>query len=245
MSTIHFLRNGLENFTEAAFGARPEDIYEVQQWEMAGSHAMLTNGLLNIYQKAATIPKAKIRVFIEYALQWYAAIKHHHDWEESVYYPLYAPRYNIDTIVAAHLSLHAGVEKLKDYLTSCLPAGATWGNGKRVKAHKQQAFDAARFRELVDGFASHLVTHMAQEISHLDPARIRASGFSEEELKHISDVSGNHVKSLPPFTFLVYTIIHTPKSSEFPPVSGFVKNVLSPYVFYVWNRRLWQFAPTP
>lgn len=62
----------------------------------------------------------------------------------------------------------------------------------------------------------------------------------------------------PPSTFLINTILHTPKGSAFPPVHTFVMSFLAPYVFYWPKRRvslakfyhrsdttlqLWKFAP--
>ncbi|KAG5730862.1 hypothetical protein E4T56_gene6652, partial [Termitomyces sp. T112] len=75
------------------------------------------------------------------------------------------------------------------------------------------------------------------------PAALRASGLTEAEVNHIAEVSEKHMKSMPPTTFLVYTIMHAPKASFFPPVPGVVRNMLAPYIFSIANRKLWQFAP--
>jgi len=87
------------------------------------------------------------------------------------------------------------------------------------------------------------MTHLLQEVLYLDPAKIRESGLTKEEIMHIASVTEQHMKSMPPSTFLIYTILHTPKGSAFPPVPAFVRSLLAPYVFYWPNRRLWQFAP--
>lgn len=50
MSTSQTLRTSLETFTKASSGSVPKDIYAAQQWEMAGAHGMLMNGLLNVYE---------------------------------------------------------------------------------------------------------------------------------------------------------------------------------------------------
>jgi len=228
-----------------ARGPQPKDIYQAQLWEMAGAHAFLMNALLHVYEQAPTIPKEKQKDFVEYCLQWVAALDHHHHWEETIYYPLYSPKFNTDAIVAEHESFHAGVEALKAYLVSCLPAGTSWGYGETVPkdGHSQQVFDADKFRELVDNFVNELSTHLKQELGYLDPAKVRASGLTEKEMEHIASVSEKHMKSMPPHTFLTYVVIHTPKGSDFPPIPGPVRSVLVPYVFYWPNRRLWQFAP--
>ncbi|PCH42152.1 hypothetical protein WOLCODRAFT_137733 [Wolfiporia cocos MD-104 SS10] len=210
---------------------------------MAGAHAMLMNGLLNVYQQATGVPKNKESDFVGYALQWVAALEHHHDWEENIYYPLFNPKFNTSSIVAEHATFTDGMHRFEEYLTSCLPAGAKWGYGKVVGPHEQQPYDGEKLRSLVDAFVHPLTTHFMQEITYLEPAKIRASGLTESEVKHIAAVSDKHMMEMPPFTFLIYTILHTPPSSGFPPAPGFVKNVLAPYVFYVPNRRYWRFAP--
>ncbi|KAG6902449.1 hypothetical protein C0995_016310 [Termitomyces sp. Mi166 len=244
MSTVQTLRASIEKFQENSRGPQPKDIYEAQQWEMAGAHAMLINGLLNVYE-AVSVPQGKEQLFVQYALQWVAALDHHHDWEENLYYPLFAPKFNTDTIVAEHETFHAGAEKLKAYLVSCLPVGATWGYSQVAGTHEQQVFDGVHMRTLVDGFVNELTKHLVQEISYLEPDALRASGLTEAEVKHIAGVSEKHMKSMPPTTFLVYTIIHAPKGSFFPPVPGVVRNILAPYVFYIPNRKLALPPPRP
>lgn len=50
MSTVETLRSSLQTFLQTARGPQPKDIYAAQQWEMAGAHAFLINGLLNVYE---------------------------------------------------------------------------------------------------------------------------------------------------------------------------------------------------
>lgn len=50
MAAIPILRKTVAYFEEPARGSVPADIYEAQYWEMAGAHACLMNGLLNVYQ---------------------------------------------------------------------------------------------------------------------------------------------------------------------------------------------------
>ncbi|KAG6899611.1 hypothetical protein C0993_008773 [Termitomyces sp. T159_Od127] len=225
MSTVQTLRTSIDKFQEKCSGPQPKDIYEAQQWEMAGAHAMLINGLLNVYEVGQHL------------------LNDQTFWEENIYYPLFSPKFNTDAIVAEHETFHAGVEKVKAYLVSCLPAGTSWGYDQVASAHEQQIFDSTRLMTLVDGFVDELTQHLIQEITYLEPDALRASGLTVAEVKHISEVSEKHMKSMPPTTFLVYTIIHAPKGSLFPPVPGVVRNVLAPYIFYIPNKKLWQFAP--
>ncbi|KAG6850646.1 hypothetical protein H0H93_010839 [Arthromyces matolae] len=223
MSTTETLRLSIKKSLEKGSAGQPKDIYEAQQWEMAGAHAMILNALLNVYEKSASIPTDKLQV-----------------WEETIYYPMFSPKFNTDSIVAEHETFHAGIENLKAYLVSCLPAGTTWGYSQVAGPHEQQKFNAAHFKSLVDQplTASDSPFQLVQEITYLEPDALRASGLTEAEVKKIASVSESHMKSMPPTTFLVYTVIHAPKETMFPPVPGMVRNMLVPNVFYIPNRRV-------
>jgi len=157
---VQVLQNSLETFSRASFGPVPSDIYEAQYWEMAGAHGCIIVGLLNIYEKSSTIEPKDLQDFQKYALQWVACLDHHHHWEETIYYPLFNPKFNTESIVAEHETFHAGFVKLKEYLISCLPPKAIWGYGEVVpEQHTQREFDAATFRGLVDGFVGELTAH--------------------------------------------------------------------------------------
>jgi len=131
------------------------------------------------------------------------------------------------------------MRSFEQYLVSCLPSGEKWGYDQVARPHDQQPYDGERLRALVDAFIEPLTTH----ITYLEPAKLRASELTETEVKHIANVSTQHMKEMPPTTFLVYMIMYSPPTSGFPPVPGFVKSFLGPYVFSLLNRRYWQFAP--
>ncbi|KAG6910787.1 hypothetical protein DXG01_007675 [Tephrocybe rancida] len=194
MSAVDALRTSIEKSQSKSAGPQPKDIYTVQQWEMAGAHATLLNALLNVYEKSASIPAKKAQAFVEYALQWVAALDYHHDWEEKVYYPLFAPKYNTEAIIAEHGMFQAGVDALKAYLVSCLPPQTPWGYGQVTGAQEQQTFDGSHLQTLVDAFVSELTLHLTQELSYLEPGALRNSGLTEAEVKHIAKVSDKHTK---------------------------------------------------
>lgn len=75
---------------------------------------------------------------------------------------MYSPKFNTDNIYAEHETFHVGVEKLKEYLTSCLPAGTKWGYGQIAGLHEQETFDDARFRAIIDEFVNELTVHVRQ-----------------------------------------------------------------------------------
>lgn len=50
MSTLENLRLNLDFFIKTSSGPLPADIYEIAQWEMAGAHGFLLNGLIHLYE---------------------------------------------------------------------------------------------------------------------------------------------------------------------------------------------------
>ncbi|KDQ13918.1 hypothetical protein BOTBODRAFT_66387 [Botryobasidium botryosum FD-172 SS1] len=242
-TTIKKLKDGLCNILPYADGPAPSDIFIRQQWEMAGAHAMIANGLISVYEQASSIQKAQAVDFVGYALQWVAAVTHHHDWEETIYYPLYAPKFETSQMVAEHASFTEGLHLMETYLISCLPRGTKWGYGVITQNEQLETYDSTKLLSIIGSFAEPLVQHLQKELEYLDPAKIKASGLTEDEVRHIDSVSEKHMTSMSPFTFLTYVVLATPKSSGFPPAPWFVKNVLVPYVFYWYGRAWWKFAP--
>jgi len=49
-------------------------------------------GLLNLYEKATTVPKAKHHIFVVFALMWIAHVESHHHFEENEYYPMFSKK---------------------------------------------------------------------------------------------------------------------------------------------------------
>ncbi|TFY68463.1 hypothetical protein EVJ58_g1005 [Rhodofomes roseus] len=196
MASVPALRKALAYFEEPSRGPVPADIYEAQYWEMAGAHACLMNGLLNVYQKATSVPTGKEADFVGYALQWVAALEHHHHWEETIYYPLFNPKFDTSAIVAEHATFTEGMHAFETYLVSCLSPSETWGYAQVAGPHEQQSYDGEWLRALVDAFVEPLTKHFMQEITYLEPAKLRASGLTEEEVKHIADVSTQHMKEM-------------------------------------------------
>ena len=84
----------------------------------------------------------------------------------------------------------------------------------------QETYDGGKLRSLIDMFVHELSTHVGscntsspsqkknnykhllpilqliQEISYLEPRKIRASGLTEAEVHHIASVSEKHMKSM-------------------------------------------------
>ncbi|KAG5638783.1 hypothetical protein H0H81_010204 [Sphagnurus paluster] len=198
-TTIEILRSSVETLKNASLGSIPKDLYVAQRWAMAGAHGMMMNGLLCVYEKSDTIPADKTQVFVEYALQWVAMLEEHHEWEDKHYYPLFAPKFKTEAIMAEHETFSPGVGRVKEYLVLCLPAGATWGYSQTVPRQpqrRQEKFDGAKLRTLIDGFVNELSTHLVKEIEDIGPEKLREAGLTQSELKRVSDETAKYMRSM-------------------------------------------------
>ena len=81
-------------------------------------------------------------------------------WEETLYYPMYAPKFDTSFIVAEHETFHDASVAFEEYLVSTLPSGAKYGFSKTAPQHEQVAYDGKKVQELIDALAEPLATHV-------------------------------------------------------------------------------------
>ncbi|KAK0206284.1 hypothetical protein DFS33DRAFT_1313751 [Desarmillaria ectypa] len=246
VSTQEQIRSAIDAFESTAQGTKPADLFDMQSWMMGGAHVSLGYGLLSLYEQAENIQPQDVQDFVGYSLQWVAAMEEHHDHEDRFYLPMFPSKFASTAGTAIHdehKSFAANLQSMHDYLVSCLPSGATYGYGTVAGEHEQQTFDGKKLKEIVDGMIENWCKHMTNELTYLSPSNLRESGLTEDELKKIGAETATHMKSQPKTTFGVYVVIHTPSSLSFPPMPGFVKNYIIPYLLYLPYRRLWRFAP--
>lgn len=119
---------------------------------------------------------------------------------------------SVPQIKDEHSKFTQTIHDIQLYLVSCIPKGSKWGpHNNVVKEEKSQDFSAERFRDLVrvlviDGtfvqhvrsfflieFAKHSLTlastcsgffadQLSDEITYLDPARLRGHGLTHDDL---------------------------------------------------------------
>ncbi|KAH8092216.1 hypothetical protein BXZ70DRAFT_464504 [Cristinia sonorae] len=241
--TLQTLRSTLDFFIKACHGPKPTDGHDAQYWTMAGIHAFILNGLISIYEQAATIPEEKAVDFCGYALQWTSATHHHHHVEETAYFPMFSHKFDTSFVEQEHSTFTPGLEALDSYLVSCLPTGAPYGLGEVAGEHEQQKYDGSRVISIIDSFAEPLCKHLIQEVNSMEPDKLRAAGLTEAEMQTIAQESMKQSKKLPLTTIVVYSIMLSPKEIDFPPFSSFLRYYVVPYVLAFPNRRWWQFAP--
>ena len=81
-------------------------------------------------------------------------------WEETLYYPMFSPKFDTSQIIAEHKTFHDGAAAFEEYLVSTLPAGAKYGFDKVAPAHERVEYDGAKVRSLIDAFAAPLAAHV-------------------------------------------------------------------------------------
>lgn len=81
-------------------------------------------------------------------------------WEETLYYPMFNPKFDTSQIVAEHETFHAAAVAFEEYLISTLPAGTTYGFGKTAPAHEQVPYDGAKVQSLINAFVDPLTAHV-------------------------------------------------------------------------------------
>ncbi|KAH8092228.1 hypothetical protein BXZ70DRAFT_1010923 [Cristinia sonorae] len=243
--TLQTLKTALNTFLEVCHGPLPRDYYVAQHWGMAGAHAFLVNGLISIYEQATDIPAEKTDDFVGYALQWTAAMHHHHYTEETAFFPMLSPKFDSSFVKDEHETFIPQIEALQEYLVSCLPSDAPYGHDSFAGTHEQQEYVGTRVLALIDAFVEDLCKHLVHEVELMEPGKLRATGLTEVEMKAIADEMLRYSKSMPlrMTTLLTYATLLSPKETEFPPFPAFVRKYLVPHVLAFPHRRLWQFAP--
>lgn len=216
----------------------------MQHWEMAGAHVTFLNALLGMYEQAPTIPTQKQTNFVGYCLLWCAVLHSHHHYEEETYFAMFEPKLDTRFVQEEHDAFQDGVAAFEGYLVACLPPGHAYGLDKTAPADQTpEAFDGARLQKLIDDFAPPLSTHLVNEVTHLEPEKLKAAGFTADEMKHMTAVTQAYVKKHPITRFLTFALLAKPKWTAFPPVPGLLKHVLVPYVFSIPYRHFWEFVP--
>jgi hemerythrin-like domain-containing protein len=158
---------------------------------MALAHNGIIRGLNSIYLQAPHIPRsdlATIRDFLTYCQCWCESMHHHHDAEETVFFPTIEQITNIQGIMERNIEQHRaftpGFEHFQEYTRTCAP----------------KDYDGGKLRSLVEAFAEPLTRHLYDEIDTLrgldayDNERIRqAYKRFEKELMATDNVRYLHL----------------------------------------------------
>ena len=138
--------------------------------QMALAHNGILRGLNSIYLQATHIPREDldaIRDFLTYCQCWCESMHHHHDAEETVFFPSIELISDVKGIMERNVEQHRaftpGFDLFQEYSRTCLP----------------EDYDGRKIRSLIEVFAEPLTHHLYDEIETLrgldmyDSGRIR------------------------------------------------------------------------
>ena len=134
---------------------------------MALAHNGILRGLNSIYLQATHIPRQDldaIRDFLIYCQCWCESMHHHHDAEETVFFPdielISDVRGVMERNVEQHRAFTPGFDRFQEYSRTCLP----------------QDYDGWKIRSLIESFAEPLTQHLYDEIETLRALDVYDSG---------------------------------------------------------------------
>ncbi|KAF8308874.1 hypothetical protein DL93DRAFT_2086357 [Clavulina sp. PMI_390] len=240
-TTVERLDASMEAMAQKGRGPSPSDPASRQAWIMSNAHGIILNMLKQVYVLGPTIKEADYDDFVKYGLMWCSLIQAHHD-EETWWFSYLSEVVQVETIEKEHALFHQPLDDMKNYLISCLPAGAEWGiHGTKVASDSpNDTFEAAKLNAIIDILTTSFIPHFCDEISYLDADKLRAlvpeENFIAFEKRAQKEVGGH------PAAFFVAVVMHTLNPS-FPPAPWPVVKILIPWVLYWQYRNLWRFAP--
>ncbi|KAB5542736.1 hypothetical protein GE09DRAFT_1136345, partial [Coniochaeta sp. 2T2.1] len=125
---------------------------------MAHAHNVMIRQLNSMYLQAPYVKEeADQHDLCQYAVFWKDFLHHHHDLEETVYFPDIERITGVKGIMEENVSQHAeftpGLDEFGRYVQDCLD--------------KKQTFDSRKFTGLIDAFGPKLATHLAEEVGTL------------------------------------------------------------------------------
>jgi hypothetical protein len=137
---------------------------------MALAHNGIIRGLNSIVLQASCIPRNDLiatKDFLTYCQCWCESMHHHHDAEESNFFPVIAQITSVEGImernIEQHRSFTPGFNAFHEYARICTPG----------------SYDGGKLKSLVEAFAEPLIQHLHDEIDTLrgldvyDSVRVR------------------------------------------------------------------------
>ena len=134
---------------------------------MALAHNGILRGLNAIYLQATHIPREDpdaIRDFLTYCQCWCESMHHHHEAEETIFFPsielITDVREIMERNVEQHRAFTPGLNLFQEYARTCLP----------------NDYDGQQVRSLIESFAEPLTRHLHDEIETLRALDVYDSG---------------------------------------------------------------------
>ena len=125
---------------------------------MALAHNGILRGLNSIYLQAVNIPHQDlgvVRDFLTYCQCWCESMHHHHDAEETIFFPSIEAITGVQGIMERNIEQHRaftpGFDRFQEYTRTCQP----------------KEYDGQKLKILVEDFADPLTRHLYEEIETL------------------------------------------------------------------------------
>ena len=190
-----------------------------------------------IYLQAPYIRPEKAHTFLSFAHMWYKAVEHHHRTEEDFFFPVIervaGEKGIMQTNSEQHDAFQPGLKEYKEFVECCL-AGREQYNGKKLQ-------------QILDGFASTLWQHLADEIPSFDDLRRygdRLKGFHATLAAEAKETE----TELGILAGAVFVIVNHDADYEggihtnFPPIPAPITWGLRNVAWWA-HRDWWEFAP--
>ncbi|KAJ7644766.1 hypothetical protein FB45DRAFT_299503 [Roridomyces roridus] len=142
---------------------------------MAAAHNAFIQGINAMVAHAPNITSDKVEPFMVFSLAVVDSIHHHHDMEETFYFPEIEKKLGAGSMSASvdqHHTFVPQLVQLKEWIES-VRAGTEMYDGKLLV-------------EKVHSFSDIMINHLNEEIPSLESSRMRAV-FTEKELKDIDN----------------------------------------------------------
>jgi len=143
---------------------------------MALAHNGILRGLNSIYLQATQIPHEDLVViqdFLTYCQCWCESMHHHHDAEETSFFPSIELISGIQGIMERNIEQHRaftpGFDLFQEHSRTCLP----------------EDYDGQKIRSLIDDFAEPLTRHLHDEIDSLRALDVYDSKRIRQAYQHL------------------------------------------------------------
>lgn len=215
--------------------AAPTDAYELLHWNMKLAHLTYELGYKNIIPLLDNPPLDDLKNFLGYCEAWGDSIVHHHDTEEATVFPVLNQKMDFSHEQEQHVQVH---QFLDEFLATVRAAQAD-----------HSKFDPKALKALMEGASTVMFDHFNEELTHIEPDKFRAAGFTEAECRTLVDGMVAHAKTQgDPFLVVPFMRCHTPPEWKvaFPPGLAWpLRKVVIPYLLAKRYSGYWKYGTYP
>ncbi|KAK9234253.1 hypothetical protein V1525DRAFT_72747 [Lipomyces kononenkoae] len=208
----------------------PTNVFEHPSFIMSRLHNIIESGFLNILDLLRTPPTDDLSNFLGYCDAWATMLIGHHDAEENSLFPILNTKLDFSAEQEQHKKVFSSIEKFTTYV--------------RAARADNTKFDASLLTEVLAGAKKVLLTHLHDEIEHLEASRLRAV-FSETDIKKMTESMRKYsLAHQDPFVALPFIVGHTPPEyRSWPRLPWMVANVILPQIIARKHSGWWKYAP--